>query len=95
MENTYYIVSKKEMINGVIIDTPVGYFNSAILVAEVNVIFDGSFTNWINTNKQFLEDGLMTMSEYFVLTPYCYSAYCTADTIRDDLQLLTNTNTLI
>lgn len=95
MENTYYIVSKKEMIAGSIVDTPVGYFDSVVLANEVNAIFDESFTAWVVTNKQFLQDGIMTMAEYFTLTPHCYSAYCKTNTVGEDLELLTNTNTLV
>jgi len=95
MANNYYIITKKEFVNNSILDTVVGYTASSILVGEINAIFDASYIAWVNTNKQFLIDGITNISEYFAINSHCYSAYCTTNVVGEGVVLITDINTLV
>lgn len=95
MEVKYYIVSKREMTDNVIVDSIIGYIEDAALAAELNAYYESSYEEWVRTNRQFLQDGIVTMSEFFAITPICHNANCSTNSIGEGLTLISNIDNLL
>ena len=77
----YTIIDKIEYNNGILY-TSIGYIdNNPQLVSDVNSFYE-NFENWINTNKIDLENGVVNISEFFINSPFVYSANTEVDDIE-------------
>lgn len=76
----YTIIYKIEYNSGVIY-TPIGYIdNNPQLVNDINALYE-SFENWVISNKSDLENGVVNISDFFINSPYVYSANTETDDI--------------
>lgn len=91
----YYIIEKLELINGVVVYTPVGYLQSQQEVDTAPEITT-QFEDWITTNKTDLENGTLIISDYF--NTYGKSYVCNTITTSIEgmgIDLITDTSILI
>lgn len=69
----YYHIIKKELNNGVIIDTPIGYVTSQEDADYINNIHNGNdYNDWINNNVNDLQNGIKFIEDYFNINPIIY-----------------------
>jgi hypothetical protein len=71
----YNIINKIELINGVVVYTPIGYSTNTLDIQSINSTYESSFGDWIRNNKNDLESGNIQVSDYFNNNPICYTAY--------------------
>lgn len=77
----YAIVNKIEYLDG-IITTQVGYINdNQQLCDDINNLYYQNYENWININKNDLENNVISIGDFFINIPYTYSAYQQTDNI--------------
>jgi hypothetical protein len=89
----YYIIDKLELIEGVLVHTSVGYLTSQEDVDAAPEITT-QFEDWVDTNKADLENGTLTVADYF--NAYGSSYLCnTVTTDSSSLTLITDTSILI
>lgn len=91
----YYIIDKLELINGVVVYTPVGYLTSQEDVDAAPEITT-QFEDWITTNKTNLENGTLIISDYFNTYGPSYACNTITTSIEGmEIDLITNTSILI
>ena len=89
----YYIIDKLELIDGVLVHTSVGYLTSQEDV-DAALEITTQFEDWVDTNKADLENGTLTVADYF--NTYGTSYVCnTVTTDASNLTLITDTSILI
>lgn len=93
----YCIVNKITCVDNKLVYTPVGYIdNNVSLCNQINLDYDNTLGNWIETNKTDLENSQKSISEYFVSDPIIHVAK-TETTNIEGLELIeiTDLNQLI
>lgn len=91
----YYIIDKLELIDGVLVYTPMGYLTSQEDVDATPEITT-HFEDWVDSNKTDLENGTVLLSDYFDL--YQKSYVCNTISTSVDgmgIDLITDTSVLI
>lgn len=86
------IISKIELIDGVIEYIQVGYTRNDQLIAQIEDMYS-AFLSWIEQNKIDLESGSITLSSYFTEHGRCFSVRTISDSV-EGLVELTNLNGL-
>jgi hypothetical protein len=90
----YYIITKIEIINENITYTNVGYVLSELDVETININYN-NYSNWVETNKNDLENGIKLISEFFINTPIVFGCFTQTTYIEGlNLSLITNINNL-
>jgi len=85
----YYIIRKVYSNGSSIVREPIGYVENSI---DENYIDSSStFDNWVESNRQALEDGILLEIEYFDSNPVFYEgSYSTKVIDGMDLKLITD-----
>lgn len=89
----YTIINKIESIDSNLTYTPVGYTVDQDIVDTINNEYDSTLKNWIEINKADLENDILSISEFFNLTPKVHIAR-TSVSLIDDLIEITDLNDL-
>ena len=90
----YYIITKIETINENITYTNVGYVLSELDVETININYN-NYSNWVETNKNDLENGIKLISEFFINTPIVFGCFSQTTYIEGlNISLITNINNL-
>jgi hypothetical protein len=71
---SYYIISKIEIDGSSHMTNIFGYTTSLEDSNAINEHHDSCLGAWLTENGDSLQDGSMTVSEYFETNPACYSA---------------------
>lgn len=78
----YYIIHKVENNNGELKHTPVGYSIDQIFVEEINNNYSLTLGAWIEENKNDLENGVITATDYFTVNNSLFLAKTTSNNIE-------------
>ena len=86
MDEYYYIVTKMEFVDGIVTYTNIGY---VLLESDANIINNNylSYKNWVETNITNLDDGIIQLSDFFIINPIVYDSLCKTNCI-DGFNLL-------
>jgi len=91
----YFVISKIQFIDGSIEYTPVYYTTDVSIMNEINSASDLSFGVFIENNKTGLQDGTVSIGDFFIETPFVYECRCNTNCIDGmDLTEITNTEGL-
>lgn len=92
----YYMIEKKDIINGELVNTPVGYVNSVDDIILLNAGKYKEFNDWIKLNLVGLQSGVINISSYFITNPPFYFSEWKSTSIDGlNLDLITDINILI
>jgi hypothetical protein len=89
----YCIITKIQIIEGVLTHTPFGYTVDTAIIESINADYGTTIGQWIEDNKTQLISGDKIISEYFIGITHKYSAKTTA-TWNQGLIEITNLNQL-
>lgn len=78
----YYIITKIEMKGADMVQYPFGYTTSEEDSIAVVKHYDECIGDWILTNIDDLESGVINISELFETNPLCYSSSWTTTNIE-------------
>jgi hypothetical protein len=85
----YTIISKVEIIDGVLVKTPIGYTLSHDDAINLTG-YCGCWESWVEDNKSGLEDGSTLITDLFDSHPVCHELGWVADCIEGfEINLLT------
>ena len=84
------LIDKIELIDNVMTYTEVAQTNDAVLIEEINLNYDSTLGQWIETNITGLEEGTILLEEFFNVTPLAYVARTTISYGHSDLPLVTS-----
>ena len=84
------VIDKIELIDNVMTYTEVAQTNNESLVEEINLEYDTTLGNWIETNIIGLEEGATTLEVFFDETPLVHVARTTISYGHSDLPLVTS-----
>ena len=68
----YYIVEKQEVKNSVLENNTIGYLDTLEDKEYIKENWENSFNQFIDINRQGLEDGTISILEFFNDKPYSY-----------------------
>jgi len=68
----YCIIDKIEDNNGEMKYTPVGYSSDMAVCTQINSDYNSTLGQWISDNLVGLEDGTISVSDFFLSTPFVY-----------------------
>ena len=68
----YYIVEKQEVKNSVLENNTIGYVDTLEDKEYIQENWENSFNQFIDINRQGLEDGTISILEFFNDNPYSY-----------------------
>ena len=68
----YYIVEKQEVKNSVLENNTIGYLDTLEDKEYIQENWENSFNQFIDINRQGLEDGTISILEFFNDKPYSY-----------------------
>lgn len=92
----YYIITKIEMEGADMVQYPFGYTTSEEDSIAVVKHYDECIGDWILTNIDDLESGVIDISEFFKTKPLCYNSSWTTTSIEGmDLTEITDITILI
>lgn len=78
----YYIIDKIELIDSELTYTPVGYLTSQESLEESSDMLN-ILNNWILLNKDDLENGVISLNNFFETNEYCYTCNTTTTSVDD------------
>lgn len=84
----YYIINRIELVDGVVVTTPVNYTLSSTLADELNLEYENTLEQWVKNNmvaplvqiegeEEFISDPNFVpgnIEDFFALTPFVLSA---------------------
>jgi len=88
------VIDRIELIDNVMTYTEFAQTNDDALIEEINLEYDTTLGNWIETNIIGLEEGTTTLEEFFNVTPLVHVATTTISYERNDLPLVTSVGEL-
>jgi len=68
----YYIVEKQQVKNSVLENNTIGYVDTLEDKEYIKENWENSFNQFIDINRQGLEDGTISILEFFNDNPYSY-----------------------
>ena len=68
----YYIVEKQQVKNSVLENNTIGYVDTLEDKEYIKENYENSFNQFIDINRQGLEDGTISILEFFNDNPYSY-----------------------
>ena len=86
----YTLIDKIELIDSVMTYTEVAQTDNESLIEEINLEYEETLGNWIETNIIGLENNTTTLSEFFDVTPLVHIARTRINYGHSDLPLVTN-----
>ena len=82
------LIDKIELIDNVMTYIEVAQTEEESLIEEINLEYDTTLGNWIETNIIGLEEGTTVLSEFFNVTPLVHVARTTISYGHSDLPLV-------
>jgi hypothetical protein len=73
----YTLIDKIELIDSLMVYTEVAQTNDDALIEEINLNYDSTLGQWIETNIIGLEDGTTLLEQFFNITPLVHIARTT------------------
>ena len=86
----YTLINKIEILDNIMSHTEVAQTNDEVLIEEININYDATLGDWIETNIVGLEENTTLLSDFFDATPVVYVATTIINYERSDLPLVTN-----
>lgn len=68
----YYIVQKQQVINDIFEQEIIGYVDSLEDKDYIEVNYENNYMEFINENREGLEDGTINIKDFFNDKPYSY-----------------------
>lgn len=94
MSDFKYIISKTQVIDGVVTTQPIGYTLSENDATTINADYESTYGDWVRANKNNLRDGVVQISSYFVSNPPVHSAWTKTTSVEGMELSLVNINDL-